>query len=108
MTAPGTPPPPPPPPPDRGPAAGSSGSPGGVDEVAAAKARLLELGEEAGDEKFEPGFVKEHPYLTGGAALLAGVVCGRVPMLRKATLAVAMWAGKRSLARHLEQMFKGK
>ena len=86
----------------------STSPPRGVDEVAAAKARLLELGEEAGNQKLEPAFVKEHPYLVSGLALAAGIVCGRVPMLRKATLGVAMWAGKRSLARHLEQMFKGK
>ncbi|MEX0886458.1 MAG: hypothetical protein WD009_08475 [Phycisphaeraceae bacterium] len=79
----------------------------GVDEIAAAKARLLELGETASDT-FEPTFVRDHPYLFSSLALAAGLVCGRVPMLRKMTLTIALWAGKRTLAKHLQQMARGK
>lgn len=77
------------------------------DEVAAAKARLLETTEKvemASPQHKISDFLRDHPYLAAGAALGAGLAVAKVALLRKLAVAGGVWAAKRYAARYFGRM----
>ncbi|MEX0655608.1 MAG: hypothetical protein WD534_14090 [Phycisphaeraceae bacterium] len=77
-----------------------------VDEVAAAKVRLLAASETHTVDTTAKvnGFLRDHPYLSATAALGVGLLVARVSTLRKLATVGGMWAAKRYLTRYLSRM----
>ncbi|MEX0745802.1 MAG: hypothetical protein WD118_09380 [Phycisphaeraceae bacterium] len=91
--------------PPAGPGPDGRERPGEVDEIAVAKARLLENDEPRANptDKLND-FIRGHPYIAAGAAIGAGLLVARVQTLRKLATVGGIWAGKQMLYRQLRRM----
>lgn len=71
------------------------------DELRAAKEKLLNIDAQTAERA--SAFVRKHPYLSAAAALGAGLAVGKVTVLRKAALGMAMWAGKQAAMNYMRK-----
>lgn len=78
----------------------------GEDEVARAKLNLLQLASPPSREPTQSA-VNQHPYGYVVAALVAGVVVGKVPLLRRLVIKAATW-GMSAYAQRALRQWKGK